>query len=182
MYGLVNTAFQDFLKANHGSHDWDTIMPELPGYPVGGFQIFDPYDDSILFEMLSQAVAVTRLEPPEFLLGFGEHWILETSPTYFGALLTLAGRDIHEFMSNMNTLHERASGLFPGYNPPSFHVAGHLDQGNLEIFYGSEREGFELFVVGLLQGVLSRFKLQASIENRGTLENGEVVFAITASS
>jgi hypothetical protein len=81
-------------------------------------------------------------------------------------------------MSNLNTVHDRASALFPGYSPPSFRILGNLENGDLQVFYSSKREGFENFVIGLLQGVCKRFEISGSVKASGVLESGESVFDV----
>jgi hypothetical protein len=178
MYGIVYHSLMDYLNDNHSSHKWNAIMSELPDYPAGGFLLFESYDDSTLLNMIGKAIETAKFEPADLLINFGQYWVLETAPKHFGAFLTLAGSDIHQFMSNLNTVHDRASALFPGYQPPSFRISGHLANGDLRIFYSSKREGFENFVVGLLIGVCKRFNINATIKTRGALETGESVFDV----
>ena len=154
-------------------------MSELSDYPQGGFLLFESYDDSSLLSMIGKAIEATQLEPADFLIGFGEYWVLETAPKHFGAFLSLTGNNIHIFMSNLNTVHDRASALFPGYSPPSFRISGNLENGDLQVFYSSKREGFENFVIGLLQGVCERFDISGSVKASGVLESGESIFDVT---
>ena len=153
-------------------------MAELADYPQGGFLLFESYDDSSLLSMIGKAIEIGQFEPDDFLIDFGEYWVLETAPKHFGAFLSLTGNDIHIFMSNLNTVHDRASALFPGYSPPSFRILGNLEDGDLQVFYSSKREGFENFVIGLLQGVCKRFEISCSVKANGVLESGESVFDV----
>jgi len=178
MYGIVHNSLLNHLKDNHASHEWEEIMSELKDYPQGGFLLFEIYDDSSLLSMIGKALEATQLEPGDFLIGFGEYWVLETAPKHFGAFLSLTGNDIHIFMSNLNTVHDRASALFPGYSPPSFRILGNLEDGDLQVLYSSKREGFESFVIGLLQGVCKRFDISGSVKANGVLESGESVFDV----
>lgn len=154
-------------------------MSELRDYPQGGFLLFESYEDSSLLSMIGKAVDIGQFEPADFLIGFGEYWVLETAPKHFGAFLSLTGNDIHIFMSNLNTVHDRASALFPGYSPPSFRILGNIENDDLQVFYSSKREGFESFVIGLLQGVCKRFEISGSVKASGVLESGESVFDVS---
>ena len=178
MYGIVHNSLLDHLKDNHAAHEWEDIMSELKDYPQGGFLLFESYDDSSLLSMIGKAIEATQVEPADFLIGFGEYWVLETAPKHFDAFLSLTGDNIHIFMSNLNTVHDRASALFPGYSPPSFRILGNLENDDLQVFYSSKREGFENFVIGLLQGVCKRFGISGSVKASGVLESGESVFDV----
>ena len=179
MYGVVHNSLLDHLKDNHASHDWEDAMSELYDYPQEGFLLFESYDDSTLLSMIGKAIEVGQFKPADFLIGFGEYWVLETAPKHFGPFLSLTGNDIHVFMSNLNTVHDRASALFPGYSPPSFRISGNIEEGDLQVFYSSKREGFESFVIGLLQGVCKRFNLVGSVKANGVLESGESIFDVS---
>ena len=154
-------------------------MSELHDYPQGGFLLFESYADSSLLSMIGKAIEIGQFEPADFLIDFGEYWVLETAPKHFGAFLSLTGNDIHIFMSNLNTVQDRASALFPGYSPPSFRILGNIENDDLQVFYSSKREGFESFVIGLLQGVCKRFEISGSVKASGVLESGESVFDVS---
>lgn len=153
-------------------------MSELHDYPQEGFLLFESYDDASLLSMIGKAIETTQLEPADLLIAFGEYWVLEAAPKHFGAFLSLTGNDIHVFMSNLNTVHDRASALFPGYTPPSFRISGTLENGDLKIYYSSKRDGFDSFVMGALQGICKRFDISGTVKPDGHLESGESVFAM----
>ena len=178
MYGIVHNSLLDFANDKYNSHDWDAVMSKLPDYPAEGFLLFESYDDSTLLSMIGAVIEATKSQPTDLLIEFGQYWVLVAAPTHFGAFLTLTGNDIHQFMSNINTVHDRASALFPNYQPPSFRISGNLDNGDLQIFYSSKREGFDDFVVGILMGVCKRFDIDANVVASGVSESGESIFDV----
>jgi hypothetical protein len=83
---------------------------------------------------------------------FGEYWILYTAKEGYGDMLKLGGKNLPEFLKNLNMLHFRVGNMMPELVPPSFEVRD-VEEKKLTLIYKSKREGFIPMVIGLVKGL-----------------------------
>ncbi len=178
MYGLVNQSLLDFSRSAYPGFDLPREMEEAGLVPGEGFDPFQSYDDEVTLGLIGHIVARTQCDLADLLRRFGIFWLSETASCHYAELLELAGSDIESFLGSLNSLHDRAHGIFPGYRPPSFRTEGSLAGNDFEVYYSSHREGLAPFVVGLLQGVVLRFDADHVVAHTGTTPSGEEVFTL----
>ena len=158
MYGLVNQAVQGLVESRLGPSGWLRIR-EKAGVHQEVFLSMEPYDDAITYGLVGAASEVLELAPEEVLHAFGEYWVLETAKKNYAALMEAAGSTLPELLGNLDQLHSRVLLTFPNLRPPSFRVE-RIDSDKLRVYYYSEREGLEPFVLGLLTGLGKYFNVQ----------------------
>lgn len=162
MYGLVNQSLQGFILSQYGKGSWDAIRSKA-GVEVGTFVSMESYPDSMTYQLVGAASEYLSVGAEEILNGFGRHWVLVTGKEGYGELMSMAGKTLPEFLSNLNSLHTRVSLAFQDLQPPEFNVL--QDDGQeLRLQYISERDGLVPFVIGLLEGLGEVFGQDVDIE------------------
>lgn len=173
MYGLVHRAIRDMVLAHHGPQVWEQIQRES-GVGDDAFLAMQSYDDSIVLRLVGAASEVLDISQAECLDAFGQFWVLDTAAKHYGTMLDSFGEGIWEFLGNLNSLHDRISSTFQGYDAPSFHLET-TEEGVRLLHYQSSRQGLTPFVVGLLKGLAQHFNtgLLISIVSEEMNEQGQ---------
>ena len=180
MYGLINSSLQSMIREKFGEEQWISVL-SASGVPEDSFLSMRSYDDAITYDLVGAASAVLGASAEACLEMFGEWWVLETAARSYGPLMDAAGKDLVEFLGNMNSLHDRITGTFINYVPPEFRVES-LEGGRHRIHYISKRQGLTPFVVGLLKGLARRFDSELEFHSQQALvvTSGEhTVFEVT---
>lgn len=163
MYGLVNAAFRELMITRHGPEKWQEIR-RVAGVAEDTFPIMNAYPDAITDRMIAAASEVLRVPSVELLILFGEFWVSYTEQEGHGALFDIAGTDVRDFLLHLDELHARVGKSFPKLRPPSFRF-DILNRDKMRMHYVTEREGLCYFVVGLLQGLSTRFRTSIQIDD-----------------
>ena len=182
MYGLINSALKSMINEQFSADTWEKILA-VSNVPNESFMTMRSYDDQITYDLLGAASEVLALPADKCLELFGEYWVLESAPREYGSLLDACGANFIEFMSNLNTLHDRITTTFLDYRPPEFCCEER--EGHHTVIYRSPREGLVPFVVGLLKGLATRFNCELNIlgiEKIATERGTEAEIKITISS
>lgn len=166
MYGLINNSLKSMILEQFGEEQWQQVL-SASGVPEDSFLTMRSYDDQVTYALAGAASDVLGAPVEACLEMFGEYWVLETAAKSYGPLLDAAGRDMIEFLGNMNALHDRITSTFLNYVPPEFFVEsegeGEGGGNRYKIHYVSQREGLTPFVVGLLKGLAKRFSNNITI-------------------
>jgi guanylate cyclase soluble subunit beta len=163
-----------------GEEKWNQVLL-ASGVPEDSFLSMRSYDDAITYDLVGAASAVLGAPAEACLEMFGEWWVLETATKSYGPLLDAAGRDLVQFLRNINALHDRITGTFINYIPPEFKVEA-VEGDRHRIHYISKRQGLSPFVVGLLKGLAVRYGSELEIHSQETVPvtSGEhTVFEVT---
>jgi hypothetical protein len=151
MYGLVNRAVEDMAREAGGEALWDRLRLR-PGWRTSTSWPCVPYDDDITFRLVHAAAGELDLPVEEVLRRFGRHWITYTGAHGYGPLLAMGGRDLPQFLANLDAMHSRISLSMPELRPPSFRVT-ELGPDRFRVVYRSHRLGLGPMVQGLLEGL-----------------------------
>ncbi len=178
MYGLVNNGIRDLVLETAGEDAWDEIRNQA-GCPERDFISMQNYPDGLTYNLVAAASEHLNVPAQDLLQSFGKHWITFTGDQGYGPLLTMAGDDLAGFLSNLDAMHSRISLSFPDLDPPSFQAEEEPD-GSILLRYYSNREGLAPMVLGLLQGVASRFDGSIEIQHSAKrADSGHDEFVIT---
>lgn len=162
MYGMVNQAVRGLVVDKFGAEVW-TKIHEGAGAPEN-FSAMQPYDDSITYGLVENAVEVLGIPADTILRTFGEYWVNEIAKKHYDTLLSNTGRDFADFLGNLDHMHQRIRVTFPDYQPPSFRVK-QLGEGTLQVDYYSHRPGLLPFVEGLFTGLGAHFSVTVEFEH-----------------
>ena len=111
---------------------------------------------------------------------YGEHFFKYCIECGYERLLRVLGRNIHEFLCNLDALHDHLSSIYPGMHAPSFRCSMG-DDGNLTLRYYSHRTGLERMVSGLIKAVAREFfdtKVSVTIAGRKGRRQDHTLFHI----
>ncbi len=161
MYGMVNQAVKALVEENFGAEAWRTIHTKA-GAPES-FTAMQPYDDAVTYNLVAAASEALKMPPADVLRAFGEYWVLKVATVQYTTLMASCGRDLLEFLRNLDHMHERIRVTFPTYQPPSFRVKP-LEAGLVQVDYFSQREGLMPFVEGLFLGLGRYFEVSLTME------------------
>lgn len=162
MYGIVNKAIEDLVKANFGETKWDAIK-KRSGVDVDFFVSNEPYDDDITYQLAGAVADEMNMPVTEVLLAFGEWWILKTGKEKYGGLMQSGGKSLQEFLVNLPLFHNRIMLLYPKLTPPEFKVSN-ITSNSLHLHYFSKRQGLQEFVRGLISGLGKMYNTPVTAE------------------
>lgn len=162
MYGIVNKAIEELVKANYGDEMWDAVK-KRSGIEVDYFLSSEPYDDSITYRLATAVSEETGMPVQKVLEVFGEWWILKTGKEKYGGLMQAGGNSLREFLINLPLFHNRIMLIYPKLTPPEFRISN-IEESSLHVHYFSKRLGLQEFVRGLLQGLGKMYDTNVIIE------------------
>lgn len=163
MYGLVNQAIEDLVRSNQGDATWEVIK-QRAGVQTEAFLGMEEYPDDVTYKLVQAAAEILNTHPEEFLRAFGEYWVLYTAKKGYGEMLTAAGKNLPEFLQNLDTLHTRVGVIMPNLQPPSFGCTEVSDH-SLNLHYYSHRQGLASMVIGLVQGLGKMFGTETEVQH-----------------
>ena len=162
MYGIVNRAIEDLVKAKFGEDKWTAVM-ERSGIDIDYFISSEPYDDDITYRLANSVAEEMNISLQEVLHAFGEWWVLKTGKEKYGSLMEAGGMNLREFLVNLPTFHNRIMLIYPKLTPPEFRIS-HMEENSLHLHYISKRIGLQDFVRGLLYGLGEMYQTPVTIE------------------
>ena len=165
MYGMVNKAIEQMVCANQGVTVWEEIKAKA-NVDVDAFISNESYDDDVTYRLVAAASAILALPAEEVLKAFGRYWVLETAQKGYGALMKTSGRNLAEFLVNLDHMHTRVKLMFPKLVPPRIECR-EVAATSLQLHYFSHRPGLAPFVVGLVEGLGEMFGTPAQVEQVG---------------
>ena len=171
MYGMVNKAIEQMVCAKHGEEVWETIKVKAE-VEVEVFISNESYDDDVTYRLVAAASSVLGLPAETVLKGFGRYWVLETAQKGYGALMRSSGKNLAEFLVNLDHMHTRVKLMFPKLIPPRIECHA-VTSSSLQLRYFSHRPGLAPFVIGLVEGLGEMFSTPAEVEQIGR-RGGEV--------
>lgn len=170
MYGIVNQAIEDLVKANFGEEKWDKIR-DRSGVDVDFFISNEPYDDEITFKLAHAASEELNMPLENVLQAFGEWWVLKTGREKYGGLMEAGGNNLKDFLINLPVFHNRIMLIYPKLTPPEFKVSN-LENDSIHVHYFSKRKGLEAMVKGLLTGLGKMYDTPVAVEQIESRING----------
>ncbi len=161
MYGIVTNAIGDLIVANFGPDKWEAVQ-EKAGIEADFLVSTESYPDELSYRLIHAACEVLDCRAEDFLIQFGEHWVLETGARYYGPLLMSGGTTFKDFLLNLPHFHTRVLLLYPRLKPPEF-ACTDVTGNSLRLHYFTTRPGLTNFMVGLLRGLGKLHKIPVTI-------------------
>jgi hypothetical protein len=171
MYGIVNKAIEDLVKANFGEEKWESIK-NRSGVDVDYFISNEPYNDDITYKLAGAISEEMEMTVTDVLIAFGEWWILKTGKEKYGGLMEAGGNNLREFLVNLPLFHNRIMLMYPKLTPPEFKVSD-IKERSIYVHYHSKREGLQEFVRGLLSGLGKMYNTKTEIELIQSRDSGD---------
>ncbi|MBB5017250.1 hypothetical protein HNQ59_000512 [Chitinivorax tropicus] len=179
MYGLVNKAIEGLVKSQFGEAAWIAIRAKV-GWEDDGFICLETYPDELTYQLVGAAAEVLQMDGDAILEAFGEYWTLYTAKEGYGELFKANGRNLREFLQNLNVIHSRIEMIYRDMMLPNFHCT-HGPQGRYYLHYQSSRVGLSPMVIGLVKGLAKMFNEPVMIKQIKFMREGnaEDVFEIS---
>ena len=95
---------------------------------------------------------VSGLDINAALEGFGAHFFHYTVQSGYDQILRVLGRNLQDFLCNLDALHDHLANIYPGMEAPSFRCT-EAEDGALLLHYYSRRSGLESIVIGLVKTI-----------------------------
>lgn len=170
MYGIINTSIEELVINKFGLTVWEEILLKS-GVAKQIFLSNEAYDDAITYQLASSTADVVGMSIGEVLLEFGKWWILHTCQKRYGSMLKTGGGDLAEFLIGLPSFHNRVQIMYPKLTPPEFKVEKLEDQ-YFSVHYYSKRPALQEFMRGLLLGLASYYKVNATVHLLQSREQG----------
>jgi hypothetical protein len=178
MYGLVNRAVEELVVSLKGEAGWRGVCAHANVSP-DGFVAMKSYDDDVTFRLVAAVSARMDLPAEQVLEAFGKYWITYTAEQGYSSIMAAGGKNLREFLGNLNEMHGRVETIFPQLRLPLFRVEDIAD-GEYRVYYASTRAGLAPMVVGLIKGLAERFEQSVEVSQvyAKTELEGEDVFLV----
>ena len=170
MYGMVNKAFQGMVSNQYGEDKWDEIKNKA-GVDSDFFISMEQYPDEVSGKIVGAASEVLEMSPEQFLIQFGEFWITYAANSDYREIFDVSGNTFVELLQNLNDLHTRVGNIMHQLNPPSFKCTD-IGNSSLRLHYYSSRKGLAPMVLGLLNGLATRFKTEIDVTHLASSVDG----------
>ncbi|XP_041098969.1 soluble guanylate cyclase 88E-like [Polyodon spathula] len=155
MYGLYLEAVNDYINESYGEDVWRLIeaRAEIPHLKFVRHQM---YNDNLILRLAKAAGEVLGKTHDELMYAFGVYMVKRIGNYGFERILKVLGRNVRDFINELDNLHEYFRFSFPKVQPPSFCVEEECET-SLTLHYRSTRKGFTQFVKGQLSQVGRQF-------------------------
>lgn len=171
MYGIVNKAIEDLVKANFGTDKWEAVK-KRSAVDVDYFLSNEPYDDDLTYKLAGAVSEEMNMSLEKVLEAFGEWWVLKTGKEKYGGLMEAGGHDLKAFLINLPNFHNRVMLMFPKLTPPEFKITD-IKEKSVHVHYFSKRIGLQEFVRGLLSGLGKMYETPVIIELLESRDDGK---------
>ncbi|XP_042201847.1 soluble guanylate cyclase 88E-like [Callorhinchus milii] len=155
MYGLYLEAVNDYINESYGEDVWRLIeaRAEIPHLKFVRHQM---YNDNLILRLAKAAGEVLGKTHDELMYAFGVYMVKRIGNYGYERILKVLGRNVRDFINELDNLHEYFRFSFPKVQPPSFCVEEECER-SLTLHYRSTRKGFTQFVKGQLSQVGRQF-------------------------
>ncbi|MEY4579937.1 MAG: hypothetical protein RL701_4640, partial [Pseudomonadota bacterium] len=106
MYGLINRGVEELITSRYGEAAWEAIKLRA-GFGDVGFLTQQRYDDELTYRLVDASGDYLCIPRDDVLVSFGEFWVQFMRREGYSNLFDLIGRDLPEFLMNLNSLHTR---------------------------------------------------------------------------
>ena len=166
MYGMIHKGSRYAVIKIFGEAAWSKSLA-LSGLSEEHFISAAHYDDIMTYSLIEAISIECKITINEVLKAAGRHWIEYGMKAGYGSIHALTGRTLIEFIENLDRMHESLKRTLPKAVLPTFQLIS-AEPDRIEVIYRSERDGFDTFVCGVLEGVTEYFNVQMDIDYKVT--------------
>jgi hypothetical protein len=173
MHGLVNKAFQCFIRDTYGMAAWAAVARQAE-LDFDGFETLSDYDPRLTQRVLEAAVVVLD-RPREVLLeDTGTYLVSHPNTQAVRRLLRFGGAGFLDFLLSLDELPDRARLALADLRLPQIDI---LEQGagQFTLHVHTPLPGAGHVLVGLLRAMADDYGALAVMEHRGRGPFGEVI-------
>ena len=174
MLGLINRAFEGFLRDTYGQGTWAQVAA---GLGIDRFESMLHYEPSLTEDIIRASVQVLRRPRDTILEDVGTYLVSHPNLERLRRLLRFGGVNFVEFLYSLEDLPERGRLALPELELPRLRL---IDQGDgvFRLHCQMPIAGVGHVVVGLLRAMADDYGMLALIDFDQTLPTGEEVVAV----
>lgn len=161
MYGMIHKGARHAVIKVFGEEAWEKSL-SVSGLSEEHLISAAHYDDVMTYSLIEAISLQCNMTLNEVLRAAGRHWVEYTIAAGYGDIIALTGRNLVEFIENLDRMHESLNRTLPKAVLPSFQLIS-ATPNRLEVIYKSQRDGLEELVLGIFEGVLEYFDEQMEI-------------------
>jgi len=173
MHGLVNRAFQCFLRDTYGEAFWAKLMQELD-LGLVGFEAMLSYDDAITFRVIDQASGMLQKGRDELLEDLGTYLVSHDNVEALRRLMRFGGVTFEDFLWSLDDLPDRARLAVPDLTVPEIAVYPE-GEGAFTLRCGNKYPGFAHVLMGILRTMADDYGALVFLEYAGAEEDAEKI-------
>ena len=170
MYGMVNRAIEEYVRAKAGDEGWLEVARSA-GLSSETFVSMEPYPDKVSFDLVGATCQKLGLPASVVLEDLGVYWIEFAQQQGYANLLRLAGDNLPDILRNLDNLHARVRLNFTELQMPTFWCTDD-DGSKMTVHYRSIRAGLSYFVIGLFHGLAKMLAVSISVEQTKSKSDG----------
>lgn len=176
MLGLINRAFEGFVRDTYGPDTWAQVAGSA-GLGFNRFESMLQYDDALTDAVIRSISTVLRRPRDTVLEDVGTYLVSHVNLERLRRLLRFGGVDFVEFLHSLEDLPERGRLALPELGLPLLHLH---DQGEgvFRLHCRMDIAGVGHVVVGLLRAMADDYGALVLIDYDTQLPSGEEVVAI----
>jgi hypothetical protein len=176
MLGLINRAFEGFLRDTYGQDTWAQVTG-MAGLGFDRFESMLQYDPALTEAVIRAATAVLRRPRDTIMEDVGTYLVSHSNLERLRRLLRFGGVDFIEFLHSMEDLPERGRLALPELELPRLTL---IDQGGgvFRLHCKMDIAGVGHVVVGMLRAMADDYGALVLIDYDANLPSGEEVVAI----
>ncbi len=155
MYGLVLEGIADAMRHKFTDEIWEQIRQKA-GIPHHTFVMHKTYSETVIPRLAKAAAEITGCPIDELMELCGYSFVGYVTQYGYDRVMRVLGRNLRDFLSGLDNLHEYLRFSYPKLKPPSFFCENETRYG-LTLHYRSKRKGFVYYVMGQVTQVAKIF-------------------------
>jgi hypothetical protein len=173
MHGLVNRAFQSFLRDTYGPSFWETVA-RLSGIGPEGFEAMVIYDAAVTEAAIVTAGKALRRPRETVLEDFGHYLVSHPNLEPLRRLLRFSGSSYTDFLLGLGDLRDRARLAVPDLDLPDLQVS-EVAPDHFTLHCISPLSGAGHVYMGLLRAMADDYGALVFLDHLGLQAGAEVI-------
>mmetsp|Transcript_2763 Transcript_2763/g.4166 ORF Transcript_2763/g.4166 Transcript_2763/m.4166 type:complete len:892 (+) Transcript_2763:64-2739(+) len=164
MYGWINACIKSLIISKFGTDKWHSIINKSK--LNDDFHKEDYYNDESTYTLVSIAADLLGLTEETVLEEFGAYFVQYCRQEGYDNLLRCLGDTFHEWLSNINSLHNHLMVALPDMKAPQFWCEMETDRDDVVFLHYKSSRGASLYpiVVGMVREVASQYFYRTILE------------------
>jgi hypothetical protein len=173
MHGLINRAFQSFLRDTYGAVLWEAVA-QASAMAGEGFEAMLVYETSVTDRVIAAASAVLRRPRETVLEDFGHYLVSHPNLEPLRRLLRFSGSSYTDFLLGLEDLRDRARLAVPDLDLPDLRLT-EAAADCFTLHCRAPLAGAGHVYLGLLRAMADDYGALVFLDHLGTQTGAEVI-------
>jgi len=173
MHGLVNKAFQGFVKDTYGDVIWTRVV-QAAGVDTSAFETLADYPDELLVSCLKAAAWILDREVEDLAEDAGSYLVAHKNASSVRRLLRFGGANFTEFLHSLDDLPDRARLAVPGLEIPPMSLKEPAPN-SFVLEYGRAAYPAGHFLIGILRAMADDYGALALVDFSGDRDEWDTI-------